>query len=454
MAVAQDSASPGRPEVAVPSPARVARRGPLLDRASLDGARRWSRDRLAGLGGVAGRAGRSQPARSGAGRGAGRGRVTAVHQLLPALLPGDAVGSHSLQLKETMLQAGLESEIYCEAVHHELDGQGRHFSELPKPDPSGSTVLVYQFAIGSVLADVAHSRPEPLVVDYHNVTPASYFRPWDAQVAGALTLARAQLDFLAARCALGIGDSSFNRDELDERGYAPTDVVPILLDLDSLGGEPDRATLDRLARAKGDGGADWLFVGRLAPNKAQQDLVKALAAYRSVYDPKARLHLVGRPATPGYADGLRRLAAGAGLVDAVELVDQGISHRSLVAYYRSADVLVSASEHEGFCVPLLEAMYHGVPVVAYGAAAVPETLGAAGLLLDDKSPVTVAAAVHRVLSDQDLRQHLVAAGQARLGAFSLDRSRARLVAALAPLTGVSGPAGAGGAGTEPRAARP
>ena len=168
----------------------------------------------------------------------------------------------------------------------------------------------------------------------------------------------------------------------------------------------------------------WLFVGRLAPNKAQHDIVKAFAAYRRFHNPDARLHLVGGGREDGYARTLRRFVHALGLDDAVTLTG-GVSPAELVAYYRAADVFVVCSEHEGFCVPLLEAMHHRVPIVAFASTAVPETLGDAGLLLDVKDPCTVAAAVDRVVTDAPLREQLVDAG-ARPGArVRRDAHRAR-----------------------------
>ena len=361
------------------------------------------------------------------------GSVTAVHQFLPALLPGDAVGMHTLQVRATLRDAGLGSEIFCEAVHHQLEGEGHHVSEF-RHHARGS-VLLYQFATGSVLADEVFARSEPLVIDYHNITPPEFFRRWDPTVANALSWARAQLSLLLPRTALGIADSAYNAAELDELGYRATGVVPILLDLDAMTDDVEPALLGRLQAVKEDGGADWLFVGRLAPNKMQQDLVKALYAYRRAYDPRARLRLIGRRATDSYFDAVRGFVAELGLDGAVEIVE-GVSGAELAAYYRAADVLVSASEHEGFCVPLLEAMHHDVPIVAYASTAVPETLGDAGVLLPRKSPGLIAAAVHRVLSDDQLRKGLVERGRARLADFSLERSRRRLIEALAPVTGV------------------
>ena len=159
-----------------------------------------------------------------------------------------------------------------------------------------------------------------------------------------------------------------------------------------------------------------MFVGRLAPNKAQHDIVKALAAYRQFHDAGARLVLVGGGTDEPYGRALRRFVHALGLDDAVTFAGAA-SAEQLVAHYEAADVFVVCSEHEGFCVPLLEAWHFGLPVVAYAAAAVPETLGDAGILLGVKDACTIAAAVHHVVTDDALRLHLVAAGTARLRAF-------------------------------------
>ena len=174
----------------------------------------------------------------------------------------------------------------------------------------------------------------------------------------------------------------------------------------------------------------WLFVGRLAPNKCQHDLIKALAAYRRLYDPQARLHLVGGSSSNAYRTALEAFVDHLDLGEAVFL-HGGVSPGALVAHYRAADVFVCLSEHEGFCVPLLEAVHHRLPVVALAEAAVPETVEGAGVLLPAKEPARVAAAVHRVLGDPDLRAALVVAGTARLADFALERTRPVLLDAIA-----------------------
>ncbi|MGH9072008.1 MAG: glycosyltransferase family 4 protein [Acidimicrobiales bacterium] len=365
--------------------------------------------------------------------------VTAVHQITPAFLERDAVGAHVVEVQRTLRALGLESEIYVENLHPATAGASHLLSELPTPRHDGGTVLIYQFATGSDAGEVAYDRPEPLVVNYHNLTPPEHYQRWNRGVVVGLNWARVQLKRLGERAALGIGVSEYNTAELVQAGFASTAVAPILFNPASFEGDPDPATLERLQAAKANGGSDWLFVGRLTPNKAQQDLVKALAAYREVYDPKARLHLVGRADPAAFGTAMHRFVAEAGLTDAVEIADEGVPADVLRAHFAAADVFTCASEHEGFCVPLVEAMHHQVPIVAYAAAAVPETLSGGGLALVDKAPLTMATAVHRVLSDPDLHAQLAAGAAVRLEELSLERSRAKLIAALAPLTGISGP---------------
>jgi glycosyltransferase involved in cell wall biosynthesis len=199
----------------------------------------------------------------------------------------------------------------------------------------------------------------------------------------------------------------------------------LLIDM-TVRSEADATRLRVLRAGKADGGPDFLFVGKISPHKAPHDLVKMLAVYRRLYHPLARLHLVGSPLGRRYGPALDAFIADLGLSEAVSVVGS-ISPEELEAYYRAADVFVCASDHEGFCVPIVEAMAHDVPVVAYGVAAVPETVQDAGLLLPSKEPLAFAAAVHRVVEDQRLRELFARAAVRRVEAFSLARARTHFV---------------------------
>jgi glycosyltransferase involved in cell wall biosynthesis len=289
--------------------------------------------------------------------------------------------------------------------------------------------LLYHLSTGHSMAAWLAERPEPLAVDYHNITPAEYFDRWYPPGAEVARAARAELRKLASRSRFALADSSYNAAELDAEGYRQTSVAPILIDFSDYDVPADAATLGRLRRRAEGGGAHWLYVGRLAANKCQHDVIGAFAVYRRLFDPKARLSVIGGRTALLYSRALELLAADLGVANAVDFTDV-LSFERLLAYFATADVYVSLSEHEGFCVPAVEAMHFSVPVVAYASSAVPETVADAALLLDDKDPLVVATAVHRVLTDTPLREQLVSAGQARVEHFSFENNRARFIGAL------------------------
>ena len=360
--------------------------------------------------------------------------MTAIHQFVPSLAPRDAVGTHYLAMQAIFRAAGYRSDIYALEAKEEFRKLARPFRSFRGAKRGEPTWLLYHSSVGTPVGDFVAARPEPLIVDFHNITPAHYFARYEPHLAGLMSLGRRQLQKLAHRAHLGLADSAFNAAELEGLGYPRTAVVPILLDVTTLDVPPDPAVSARLRAAKAAGGIDLLFVGRITPNKAQHDLVKMLAAYRRVHDPQARLHLVGGSSSEGYLTALTKFVAALGLTDCVDVVG-GVSAATLAAYWEHADVFVVASEHEGFCVPLLEAMHHGVPIVAFATAAVPETLADGGLVLPTKDAATFATGVARVVDDLALRDQLVRAGRARLAAFDVARSRQRLLDAVVPVVG-------------------
>ena len=357
--------------------------------------------------------------------------MRALHQFVPTFEPG-AVGGHMLELQRLARDTlGVEAELFAEFVHPAFEGRARRHTDYGRRLPARpGDVLVYHLAIGSVVADFVRQRPETLVVDHHNVTPPEMIERWEPAAAYGCSWGRAQLPELAGRSTLGVADSPYNEAELRQAGYRATATAPILLDpgfFAAADADVDGPALAELEESRS--GAEWLFVGRVSPNKCQHDVVKAFAAYRRLYDPGARLHLVGGSSSSAYWSAVEGYAAGLGLGAAVRLTGPVPAGR-LLAHYRAADVLVCLSEHEGFCIPLLEAMAHRVPIVAFASSAVPGTLGDAGVLLASKQPATVAAAVHRVLSDDALRTALVTAGEQRLATFAPELVRRRWVEVL------------------------
>jgi glycosyltransferase involved in cell wall biosynthesis len=301
--------------------------------------------------------------------------------------------------------------------------EARHFYEYPAPTRAAENILLYHASTGSSMVRFLHERPERLFVDYHNITPSRFFLRWEPVAAAHMDQARTELCQLAPQAEFALADSRYNQVELNEVGFRRTAVAPLLVDFSQYEGPPNARALSRLGRDRNDGGSRWLFVGRVSPNKCQHDVIGAFAAYRRLFDPRARLTLVGGMTSRLYWRSLEHLLVELELGDSVVLADS-VSFAELLAYYRTSDVFVCLSEHEGFCIPILEAMYFGIPVVAYSAAAVPDTVATAGIVLTDKDPLVVACAVDRSLSDHRLRSAMVMAGRERVDQFSL-RSTSR-----------------------------
>jgi glycosyltransferase involved in cell wall biosynthesis len=357
----------------------------------------------------------------------------ALHQFVPTLNPHDATGTHTLLLRDVLRAAGWQSDIYAEAIHDDLADEGRKYWTYPDYAAPGD-VHLYQFSTSSAVAGFLAARPEPLILNFHNFTGPEYFAGWEPDTEERAARAAAELALLAPEAVLGVAVSHFNARDLRRAGCRHTAVAPVLADYDRVRAAPDPALAAALGAAKQAGGADILFVGRIVPSKAQHALIGALWAYRRLYDPAARLHLVGGSSSPDYLRTLQAYAAELGLGKAVSLPGD-VPDAGLAAYYAAADVYLSLSSHEGFGVPLVEAMAAGLPVVALDAGAVGETVGDAGLLLRGCAAAYVAAAVHRVRSDQVLRRNLVEAGRRRLGALSRDEAARRFVDAVAPVIG-------------------
>jgi glycosyltransferase involved in cell wall biosynthesis len=355
-------------------------------------------------------------------------RPVRIDQIIPSIVERDAVSHHTLEAQKVLHSMGFVSEIYAGNMGPGLHGRVHLLEDLPRERPERQWVC-YQASIGSPAAEVFALHPGLKLLDYHNISPVELVERWLPHLGAEVRLGRKQLAELAPLVELGFADSEFNRLELEEAGYRRTAVAPLMVDTTNLFSPPDLRLVDRLAEARSRGGHDWLFVGQMLPHKAHQDVMKALVLYRRLFDPEARLHLVGRESCPAYADALHRYASALGLAGVVDFAGS-VSSGELAAYYASSDVFVCCSDHEGFCAPLLEAMHHRLPVVAYGVTAVPETVLDAGIVLSSKSPVLVASAVDRVLNDGRLREELVQAGLKRAQQFSLEAARRGLAQAV------------------------
>jgi glycosyltransferase involved in cell wall biosynthesis len=334
--------------------------------------------------------------------------VSAIHQFVPTITRRDAIGHHVLELRDLLRSLGVASEIYAAEVHADVADAVRPYQEYVTEDDR--TALLYHAATISPLASYLTQRPEPTIVDYHNVTPAEFFTGWDAGHAGSLRAARREIGEIVRTADLVIAHSRFSGRDIEGWGHAHPIIAPVLGA--SFLADPGEPAAPRAARASRERPVEWLFVGRLAPNKRQEQLVKALAIFRRTYGLPAVLHLVGSASPRAYGDAVARLAHDAGVSDVVHF-HEDISAEALAKRYRSADVFVSASAHEGYCVPVVEALRFGVPVVARAAGAIPETAGGAAVLVPGAGASRLAVGVHRVVTDGALAAALAAAGRDR-----------------------------------------
>jgi glycosyltransferase involved in cell wall biosynthesis len=319
-------------------------------------------------------------------------------------------------------ELGYESEFYVDAPHLDKVGGAKIFSDFPHQIASSDLTIV-QFSSYSALATMLVARRVPVVVYYHNVTPAEYFLPWSPATARTQTEARNQIAMLAETAVLAFAASDYSARELVSMGYSNVVVLPVFFTptlpsvtspIESIADPTLRARLERQ-------GTRWLYVGRLLPHKAPHDLLVAFAEYLATYDSSAILDLVGADFSTEYTSALHQI------VDELKIADRvlfwgSVDEELLELLYRAADVYVSTSLHEGFCVPILEAFAHHLPVVAVDAGAVPETLGSGGLLVPPSEPAQFATAVASLKEDQKVRRTLIDGGAAQLRTYGPARS--------------------------------
>ena len=351
----------------------------------------------------------------------------AIHQLLPDIAYGDAISNQARAIRSHLRQHGYESEIFVKRRATRMSAEAVLWDEA---QPSPRDGLIYHHSIGSELTAfaVAHCGPKCLV--YHNITPAMFFTQYRPGFAWMLETGRAHLPQLAQYFPISVGDSAYNAAELTACGFRAPGVLPIIIDP----GKWDIAPDDRLMAKLQDGWTNLLFVGRVAPNKQQEQLITAFEHYRR-FDPNSRLIILGEGSgSDPYFGHLRAITEGLHLSSHVEITGQ-VEDAALLAYYRTAHLYWSASAHEGFGAPLIEAMWFDVPVLALNASAVPETLGGAGVLFDcAEEPAAVAARAYQLTHDKDLREAVIAVQRRRrvdFTAAAVGSSLDRLIEQLA-----------------------
>lgn len=345
-----------------------------------------------------------------------------VNQWVPAAHRGDAVGDNARALRDLLRSWGHESELYALSIDEGLEDDVRRWED---PAARQGDVTIMHFAIPSPMTEALARLPGVRVLCYHNVTPAHFFAPFSPDIARLAVVGRRELASLAGRVDLAVGVSEYNRDELDRLGFASTGVMPLLVDTARLLSTRAVPAIERILQ---DGLVNILFVGRIAPNKKIEDHIRLAEHYKRYVDVYYRFIFVGKEtAVPRYYDAIRALIAEYRMLPERFWFTGAVPDEELAAYYRNAHAYVSLSEHEGFCVPLVESMVMDVPILAYRAAAVPETLGGAGVSFAPKDLEWASELLGSLVYDNDVRSRVID-GQRRR---ARDFSRARIEPQLA-----------------------
>jgi L-malate glycosyltransferase len=339
-----------------------------------------------------------------------RRMARAIHQFMPGFLYGDALGNQAFRIRELLRRWGFESQIYAQFRDQRFADSGQDYTHY-----SGNTdsVVIFHYSIGSPLTSFVRGLPDTVVPYYHNVTPPEFLQTYNPKFAALLAQGRCELvQFKDVRFALAA--SPYNSKEMVALGFRHVEVLPYFLYFDELLASAASRAGQEIARRYDDGKVNILFVGRIVPNKRQDDLLRAFNYYQRLVNRQSRLLLVGSDAnSPGYRLELEVMVDVLGLDD-VHLVGAVGLQDGLGGYYRAASVYLSMSEHEGFGVPLVEAMRFDVPVLAYKSSGVPYALGNAGILFSAKRYDVIAETIAALSEDPALRAQVVATQRQRL----------------------------------------
>ena len=352
-----------------------------------------------------------------------------VNQWVPAAHQGDAIGDSARRVRDLLRGMGCESDVYAMTIDNVLKNDVRPFAD---PSASRGDVTIFHYALPSPMTAAFAALERGRVLQYHNVTPPSYFAPYDPALFRLASLGRHELTTLVGHVDLALGDSEYNRQELDAAGFTRTGVFPIAVDTSRITNPVKRPALEEILD---DALVNFLFVGRIAPNKRIEDHIRLAELYKRYVDAYYRFIFVGRyDVVPRYYAMIRGLMADFRLLHDRFIFTGPIPDEELAVYYRHAAVYVSLSEHEGFCVPLIEAMAADVPILAYAAAAVPDTLAGAGVQFAPKDLEVAAELLGELAFNDELRATVIAGQRRRLADFGDERIVRELSALLHTLS--------------------
>ncbi|WCL49576.1 glycosyltransferase family 4 protein [Leptospira sp. GIMC2001] len=331
--------------------------------------------------------------------------------------PGDAISQEMLLFDREFRNNGWESLIFSEHIAPSVKKKANRFINY-KPDVND--VLIYHHSIHSDVLEFVLELKSPKILVYHNVTPAHFFEPYDLQFSYSLKKGKEELLEIRKEFVKAYADSEFNCSELMAMGYENVQMLPISYDFNSL--NKDFVVRNKYEHLK------ILFVGRITPNKKQDDLIRFAEVFRSYFRKDFQIEIVGysSPASKYYMDELERMVRFWNLEDNIHFSGY-VTHPELIGYYKEADVFLSMSEHEGFCVPLLEAMHFDIPILAYAAGAVPDTLNGSGILFSKKDYAGVGEMIEEITTNKKFRDSILQGQRNRIEEYKKIKSEDILV---------------------------
>lgn len=325
-----------------------------------------------------------------------------VHQILPSLGYRDAVSNHAIEIKLFLSENGYTSKVFAKYIHPKVS---EFAAGLSNYKGSPQNIVFYHFSLaGGDVTDYVKLLPDKKILIYHNITPSEFFDQYDKSLKSLCATGLEELRELNNIFSVAIGDSEYNRLCLEQQGFKNTIVVPIMKDFTSF---HSKITIDDLTRSYDlDTTINVLFVGRVSPNKKFEDIIEIFYYYHHCINPNSKLYLVGALQIPGYASFLQKFIVKLGLSESV-LFTGSVSDIELVKYYKMAHIFLCMSEHEGFCVPLLEAMYSKIPIIAFHSSGVPWTLGNSGILVKKKKFLEIAELINILVENKKIRDRII-----------------------------------------------
>jgi glycosyltransferase involved in cell wall biosynthesis len=350
-----------------------------------------------------------------------------VHQFLTSYSYGDAIGNEALAIRDFLRAQEVDSDIFTLHFHPRYAHQVRNYLEYDRfSDPRN--MVIFHFSIGSPVTKKFLRLCDQKIIIYHNITPYHFFLDYHRILAKDCFKGRMELKSLADKVDLALGDSEYNRRELEEAGFKRTGVLPLVMDLAKF----DLPVLPVLKELFADGKSNFLFVGRIIPNKKIEDVIKTFHLYQKYFNPDSRLFIVGE-----YRGFERYFSALQGLIGELRVRDVHFSGHvplaEVVSYAKLSHLYLHLSEHEGFCAPVLESFHLGIPVVAFDAGAVGETMNHGGMLVREKDFFKIAALCNEILTRPELRRPLLASQEKALGKYRQQRTGKILLSFLRTL---------------------